>query len=174
MKDTKNRNTIKIFRYESPFGPLTLGSLDDKLCMCDWENGRHHEKTILRLKRMLEAKFEEGTSEVIGNAMRQLDEFFARERREFNVPLLFSGTEFQKRVWRELLEIPYGNTVSYGEMARRIGKPSSVRAVANATGANQISIFTPCHRVIGSDNSLTGYDGGLATKRMLLKLEGVI
>ena len=81
------------------------------------------------------------------------------------------GTAFQQRVWEGLLSIPYGKTVSYGEMARRIGMPTSVRAVANANGANAISIFIPCHRVIGSDGSLTGYGGGLPAKRFLLDLE---
>ena len=84
---------------------------------------------------------------------------------------MFVGTDFQKTVWNELLNIPYGHTVSYGEIARRIGMPKAVRAVANANGANSISIFAPCHRVIGSDNSLTGYGGGINAKRMLLELE---
>ena len=90
------------------------------------------------------------------------------------MPLLFVGTDFQKKVWRELLNIPFGETISYKEMARRIGLPTAVRAVANANGANSVSIFAPCHRVIGSDNSLTGYGGGLAAKEKLLKLEGFL
>ncbi|WP_308760076.1 methylated-DNA--[protein]-cysteine S-methyltransferase, partial [uncultured Bacteroides sp.] len=127
-----------------------------------------------RLKRILRAEFEEGTSEVIEQALLQLDEFFAGKRREFDVPLLFVGTDFQKTVWNELLKIPFGKTISYGEMAQRIGLPKAVRAVANANGANSMSIFAPCHRVIGSDRSLTGYGGGLAAKQMLLELEGVL
>ncbi len=121
----------------------------------------------------MQADFEEGTSAVTEEAARQLDEYFARQRREFDVPLLLVGTDFQKTVWRELLKIPFGVTFSYGDMARRIGKPGAVRAVANANGANSISVFVPCHRVIGSDNSLTGYGGGLDAKRMLLELECV-
>ena len=128
----------------------------------------------LALKRILRAEFEEGTSEVIEQALLQLDEFFAGKRREFDVPLLFVGTDFQKTVWNELLKIPFGKTISYGEMAQRIGLPKAVRAVANANGANSMSIFAPCHRVIGSDRSLTGYGGGLAAKQMLLELEGVL
>ena len=123
---------------------------------------------------MLRAEFEEATSEVIEEARRQLDEYFAGQRREFTVPLLFTGTDFQKSVWEELLNIPYGAAISYGEMARRIGKPRSVRALANANGANSISIFAPCHRVIGSDGTLTGYGGGLDAKRFLLELERTI
>ena len=88
--------------------------------------------------------------------------------------MLFVGTDFQKKVWNFLLSIPFGKTISYGEMARQIGLPKAVRAVANANGANSISVFAPCHRVIGSDSSLTGYGGGLDAKRLLLELEGVL
>ena len=169
----KEKNIIVIKRYDSPCGALVLGSLEGKLCLCDWQVEKHRAYVDRRLKRVLEAGFKEGTSVVIEKAARQLDEFFVGKRREFDVPLLFAGTDFQKTVWNELLKIPFGQTVSYGEMARRIGMPKAVRAVANANGANAISIFAPCHRVIGSDRSLTGYGGGLATKQRLLELEGI-
>lgn len=165
---------IKTKRYESPCGILLLGSYEDKLCLCDWQKEKHHDYVSRRLKRFLQTDFEEGTSEVIEKAVRQLDDFFAGKRKEFDVPLLFVGTDFQKTVWNELLKIPFGTTVSYGEMARRIGMPKAVRAVANANGANAISILAPCHRIIGSDHSLTGYGGGLDVKRTLLELEGVL
>lgn len=170
----KEKNVIKTKRYESPCGVLLLGSFGDKLCLCDWQVEKHRSHVDKRLKRILRAEFEEGTSEVIEQAVLQLDEFFEGKRREFNVPLLFVGTDFQKTVWNELLKIPFGKTISYGEMAQRIGLPKAVRAVANANGANSMSIFAPCHRVIGSDRSLTGYGGGLAAKQMLLELEGVL
>ncbi len=166
-----NKNIIKTRRYESPCGTLLLGSFDGKLCLCDWQVEKHRDHVDRRLKRVLRAEFEEGTSVVIEETVRQLDEYFTGKRKEFDVPLLFVGTDFQKKVWNELLNIPYGQTISYGEMARRIGMPKSVRAVANANGANAISIFAPCHRVIGRDGSLTGYGGGLAAKKMLLELE---
>lgn len=170
----KEKNIITIKRYESPCGILILGSYGDKLCLCDWQMESHRNHVDRRLKRQLDAEFEVGTSAVIENAVKELDEFFAGKRREFDVPLLFVGTDFQKTVWNELLKIPYGKTVSYGEMARRIGNPRAVRALANANGANSISIFAPCHRVIGSDNSLTGYGGGLEAKRKLLTLESAL
>ncbi len=165
---------IKTKRYESPCGILLLGSYEDKLCLCDWQTENHHDYVSRRLKRILQTDFEEGTSEVIERTVCQLDDFFAGKRKEFDVPLLFVGTDFQKTVWNELLKIPFGTTVSYGEMARRIGMPKAVRAVANANGANAISILAPCHRVIGSDHSLTGYGGGLDVKRALLELEGIL
>ena len=88
-----------------------------------------------------------------------------------HIPLLFTGTAFQEKVWRQLLEIPYGQAISYGEMAKRLGIPRSVRAVANANGANALCIFAPCHRVVGSNGSLAGFGGGLEAKRFLLALE---
>ena len=103
----------------------------------------------------------------------QMEEYFHGVRKSFDVPYLLRGTVFQKEVWSELLKIPYGETVSYGCIARRIGMPKAVRAVANANGANPLSVFVPCHRVIGSDRSLTGYGGGIEVKRRLLELEGV-
>lgn len=170
----QNKNTILIRRYNSPCGVLMLGSFDDKLCLCDWQVEKHRNPVDRRLKNILRAEFAEGASEVVEHAVKQLDEFFAKQRTEFSIPLLFVGTDFQKTVWNELLKIPYGKTISYGEMARRIGMPKSVRAVANANGANSISIFAPCHRVIGSNGSLTGYGGGLDVKRSLLELEDAL
>ena len=105
---------------------------------------------------------------------RQLEEYFAGRRRQFDLPLDLHGTEFQKRCWQELLKIPYGETRSYADVARAIGNPSAVRAVGLANGQNPIAIIVPCHRVIGSDGSLTGYGGGLETKRKLLELEGAL
>jgi methylated-DNA-[protein]-cysteine S-methyltransferase len=103
----------------------------------------------------------------------QLEEYFAGERKEFTMPLAPSGTPFQLAVWTQLTKIPYGSTVSYGDIARALGKrPVASRAVGLANGANPISIIVPCHRVIGSDGSLTGYGGGLERKELLLRLEG--
>ena len=111
---------------------------------------------------------------VLADAIIQLEEYFAGERREFSLPLQPIGTPFQKIVWSALRSIPYGATISYGELARRIGQPSAARAVGAANGANPLPIIVPCHRVIGADRSLTGFGGGLETKRFLLALEGGI
>lgn len=102
---------------------------------------------------------------------KQLVEYFKGERREFDIPLDLIGTEFQKKVWLSLPRVPYGHTISYGEQAKMIGRPTAVRAVANANGKNRVSIILPCHRVIGSDGSLTGYGSGLWRKEKLLELE---
>jgi methylated-DNA-[protein]-cysteine S-methyltransferase len=105
-------------------------------------------------------------------AIRELEEYFARKRRSFGVRLAPEGTAFQLEVWQGLLAIPYGETLSYAALAARIGRPDAVRAVGLANGANPLPILVPCHRVIGSDGSLTGFGGGLAVKRALLELEG--
>jgi len=106
------------------------------------------------------------------NVFKQLKEHFGRQRKEFDLPLEIVGTEFQKKVWNELIKIPYGETISYGELANRMGDKNLMRAVASANGANPIPIIIPCHRVIGANGSLTGYGGGLDVKQKLLELEG--
>lgn len=171
MENKKKFNIIRTQRYHSPCGDLILGSFGDKLCLCDWTIEKLRIAVDKRILQNLQACYEEKTSDTIEKAVRQLDEYFNRERTTFDIPLLFIGTEFQKNVWYKLMEIPYGKTISYGELAKLLGVPKAVRAVANANGANAISIFAPCHRVIGSDHSLTGYGGGLAAKRLLLDLE---
>jgi methylated-DNA-[protein]-cysteine S-methyltransferase len=108
----------------------------------------------------------------VTNVFIQLKEYFSRRRIEFELPFELLGTEFQKKVWNELKKIPYGETISYGELANRMGDKNLMRAVAAANGANPIPIIIPCHRVIGADGSLTGYDGGLDVKQKLLELEG--
>jgi methylated-DNA-[protein]-cysteine S-methyltransferase len=113
--------------------------------------------------------------DVLVEASRQLDAYFAGERTTFDLPLAPAGTAFQRSVWHELTRIPYGQTISYGELARRIANPAASRAVGLANGRNPIAVIVPCHRVIGADGSLTGFGGGLDRKRTLLSLEqGVV
>ena len=164
-------NFIVIKHFDSSCGEMILGSFDGKLCLCDWADGRRRALVDQRLQKCLKAEYVEGTSDVIEMAVQQLNEYFLHQRREFDIPLLFVGTDFQKKVWNELLKIPYGMAISYGELAKRIGMPNAVRAVANANAVNALSIIVPCHRIIGSDGSLTGYGGGLERKRFLLDLE---
>lgn len=106
--------------------------------------------------------------------IKQIDEYFQGKRKKFELKLNLQGTDFQKKVWKELLKIPFGKTISYGEVAKRIKNPKAVRAVGQAVGKNPISIVVPCHRVIGSDGSLTGYASGLHRKKWLLKHEGIL
>lgn len=159
-------------RYHSPAGELILGSLNDKLCLCDWATDIQHRQQIDRaLLRNTGAKYVSAMTGVIQCATAQLDEYFAGARKAFDIPLAIIGTGFQRAVRQELLNIPYGTTITYADLAQRIGSPKAIRAVAAANASNPLSIFLPCHRVIGSNNSLIGYGGGLAAKEFLIKME---
>lgn len=162
---------ILLRRYASPCGELLLGGYGGRLCLCDWAASRRSGRNLARLRRMLGAGCEEGASEATSRAIVELDEYFSGVRRVFSVPLLPVGTDFQLEVWRGLLSIPYGQTLTYGQQAKALGRAAAVRAVAAANGANALSIFIPCHRVVGADGSLTGYAGGVKAKRFLLGLE---
>lgn len=147
---------------ESPAGPLAL-------------EGDGEQVTHLHLPNTGAAATGSTAGRVppaLREAARQLDEYFARRRTEFSLPLAPAGTEFQRSVWLALPHIPYGQVVSYAELARRVGRPTAYRAVGQANGANPLAIFLPCHRVVASGGAIGGYGGGLDLKRWLLDLEG--
>lgn len=162
---------VNTLLYNSPCGELLLGSVEDKLCLCDWTNSSRAASNRRRVARLLSADFVVGGSDVLSQTATQLDEYFAGERREFDVPLRLVGSEFQQRVWNALLTVPYGERYTYLYIAHRASKPKAARAVAQAIGTNAVSILVPCHRIIGSDGSLTGYAGGVEAKQWLLDLE---
>lgn len=166
-----NFDYIHIQYYESMLGEMILGSFHDKICLCDWTNSKHRNRNDARICKALNAEYQERSSAILEKAKAELDEYFHHKRTTFDIPLLFTGTAFQNNVWHALLEIPYGKTISYREQASRLEIPTKVRAVANANGKNPISIFVPCHRVIGSNGKLSGYAGGIDTKQTLLQLE---
>jgi methylated-DNA-[protein]-cysteine S-methyltransferase len=159
--------------YQSPYGELVLGEYKGQLCLCDWKYRKLRDQIDTRIRTGLQAEFELEETDVLNQTKLQLDEYFAKERLTFDMPLLFVGSDFQKTVWDKLLTIPFGKTTSYIELSRALGDEKAIRAVATANGANAISIIVPCHRVIGSDGSLTGYAGGLNAKQKLLQLEGM-
>ncbi len=164
-------NILSTLTYDNPCGRLLLGEIRGRLCLCDWVSRNRHDALVGRIARRFHAGVIVGTTPTISCATGQLDEYFSGERSEFDIELLMAGTDFQLKVWEALKQIPYGTTHSYGLLSRAIGRPTSIRAVANAVGANPLSIFVPCHRIIGADGSLTGYAGGLEAKRTLLALE---
>lgn len=149
----------------SPVGALTLVASNDGLAAILWENDRPGR---VRLNIVGEAP----SHPVLLETERQLKDYFSGRRKAFELTLDFAGTEFQKKVWRALLTIPFGETRSYAQIARQIGAPKAVRAVGAANGRNPISIIAPCHRVIGSSGELTGFAGGLEAKARMLRLEG--
>jgi len=124
-----------------------------------------------RVKKGLDAEFIERDDEILWKTRKQVDEYLAGNRKEFDIPLLLVGTAFQRTVWNELIRVPYGATATYLQIARAIGNEKAVRAVGQASRANPIPIIVPCHRIIGSDGELVGYGGGLSVKKRLLKLE---
>lgn len=130
------------------------------------------EITFVKEKDNIEDETAENT--LIKQCKKQLDDYFKGKLKQFNIKYEYSGTPFQEKVWKELLNIEYGTTISYKELAKRIGSPKSVRAVANAVGKNKIGIIIPCHRIIGSNGTLTGYAGGLENKKYLLEIENSI
>jgi methylated-DNA-[protein]-cysteine S-methyltransferase len=164
------RRTEKTYVFKtirSPVGVLTLIASGDGLAAILWENDRPG-------RVRLDVVAVDAKHPVLVETERQLGEYFAGRRKTFDLTLDFTGTAFQKKVWRALLTIPFGETRSYAQIAKQIGHPKAVRAVGAANGRNPISIVTPCHRVIGSSGKLTGFAGGLATKERLLRLEGAI
>ena len=152
-------------KMPSPVGELTLIASETGLVAVLWETD---DPARVRLGEVQD----QADHPVLVRTAAQLDEYFAGERRAFDLPLDFRGTDFQKSVWAQLLTIPFGETRSYGEIAVALGNPTASRAVGAANGRNPISIIAPCHRVVGASGSLTGFAGGLETKAFLLKLEG--
>lgn len=160
--------------FETPVGELILASFHNRLCLCDWRYRQMRTTIDKRIQDGLGAKYIEGDSETIEIAKKQLSEYFRNERTSFDIPLLFVGTSFQEGVWNALKEIKYGTTKTYAQLSEQLNNPLAIRAVAAANGANALSIFVPCHRIIGTDGKLVGYAGGLAAKKKLLMLEGYL
>lgn len=161
------RQTPTVVHYTtvaSPVGSLTLFATETALTGLSWENEA-------RATRLGAVRAPTGHP-VLKMAAQQLSEYFAGRRTDFDIPLSAQGTQFQRKAWQQLRKIPYGKQISYGEQAKRIGKPKAVRAVGGANSKNPIGIIIPCHRVIGANGNLTGFAGGIDIKRRLLILEG--
>lgn len=157
--------TVYCRRIDSPIGPLMLAADDAGLRHIEFRDNRHPANR---------ADWHGGDSEILQASEAQLADYFAGTRRDFDLPLAPQGTAFQLQVWHELARIPFGATISYAQLAQRIGKPEAVRAVGAANGRNPLPIVLPCHRVIGADGALVGFGGGLPTKQFLLRLEGAL
>ncbi len=164
-------NQINIHYYKTKIGELILGSFEKKLCLLDFRYRRMRTTVDNRIKTGLKVEFTEQDGEILEETRSQIDEYLDGERKEFDIPLLMVGTDFQKSVWNALMKVPYGATSTYLQLAKDINNEKAVRAVASANGANSIGLIIPCHRIIGSDGELVGYGGGLPVKKRLLKLE---
>jgi methylated-DNA-[protein]-cysteine S-methyltransferase len=158
--------TIHTCFVDSPVGRLFVAASDAGLHAIEFPDNRHPVRR--------DHDWRAGDHALLCAARRQLHEYFDGRRRAFELPLAPRGTEFQRSVWQALARIPYGETVSYAQLATRVGRPSATRAVGAANGRNPLPIVLPCHRVIGANGALTGFGGGLPTKQFLLKLEGAL
>lgn len=170
-KNSKEKQVIDFTRIETDLGTMVACATDKGVCLLEFSDRKGLETELKQLAKYHNANIVQGQNEYFKQLKEELDAYFDGRLKEFKVPLDISGTDFQKQVWQALVEIPYGTTSSYLRQAEVLGKPSSVRAVANANGMNKIAIIIPCHRVVGSDGSLTGYAGGLWCKRKLIDLE---
>ena len=151
-------------KMNSPIGDITLVADTDNLCAIYWPNQKPDTRKFTELEN-------DDNNRVLRSAALQLSSYFIGRTKDFDIPLRPVGTDFQERVWKALRSIKYGKTVSYADIAKKIGNPKAVRAVGSAIGKNPLSIIVPCHRVVGSNGKLTGFAGGLKTKEFLLNLE---
>lgn len=167
----KQGQIITINRIPTRLGPMMIGVTDEGLCLLEFTDRKMLETQLTSLKKRMKSEMITGRHSMIDQVSKQLDEYFEGKRKDFNVPLVVPGTEFQQKVWNALTLIPYGVTRSYKQQADVVGDVKAVRAVARANGENRISIIIPCHRIIGSDGSIVGYGGGIHRKQWLLKHE---
>jgi AraC family transcriptional regulator of adaptative response/methylated-DNA-[protein]-cysteine methyltransferase len=164
---------IRLAWIESSLGPLVAAAVDAGICLLEFTDRRLLEDQARVLRERLALPALPASHPHLERLKVELEEYFAGKRRRFDLPIHEPGTPFQERVWSALREIPFGETRSYGELAKSLGEPAAVRAVAQANGRNRIAILVPCHRVIGADGGLGGYGGGVWRKKRLLEIEGV-
>lgn len=150
---------------------MMVGVIDDKVCILEFTDRKALKPEIKALEAVLKARMMPGTHPLFKSVEKQMKEYFEGKRKTFDFALLRTGTEFEKAIWKQLDEIPYGETWTYLQVAQAAGRPRAVRAAACAIGSNKICIIIPCHRVVGSNGTLTGYSAGLARKKRLLDLE---
>jgi len=163
--------TVVLRQITTPIGPMTLGATTEALVLADFSERPMMPAQLAAVRRRI-GPMVIGDAPLLDRAERQLREYFAGARRGFDVPLDAPGSAFQERVWAELSRIPYGETIAYRELARRVDAPQAPRAVGRANGSNRLAVIVPCHRVIAAGGGLGGYGGGLPAKRFLLELEG--
>jgi AraC family transcriptional regulator of adaptative response/methylated-DNA-[protein]-cysteine methyltransferase len=170
-RSRENGDRVVITMLETPLGPVLAGATDQGINLLEYTDRRMLEHNLQAMRGRFGCAIVPGQHSLLERLREELNEYFQGMRREFTLPLASRGTPFQDKVWQELRRIPYGQTISYDELARRVGQRTAQRAVARANGMNYVAILIPCHRVIGKDGSLTGYGGGLWRKRLLLELE---
>jgi len=171
--DTQNNsaNIITMTEFSSPLGPMIAGATTQGVCLLEFNNRIRLEEEFTELKRLLDAEMVPGRNAHLDQLETELKEYFDGTRKEFSVPLHIPGNEFAQSVWNTLQEIPYGKTCTYKEQSEKMNNPKAIRAIASTNGRNRLAIIVPCHRVIGSNGSLTGYAGGIDKKKWLIQFE---
>ena len=167
----EERDVIVVKRLLTPLGPMLAGATTEGICLLEFADRRMLETQISRLRKYFKLPLMPGTNNLLDELAKELQDYFEGNLRTFKVPLQHPGTDFQKTVWKELREVPYGSTISYLTLARKIGRIKAVRAVANANGDNRMALLIPCHRIIGADGQLRGYGGGVWRKEWLIRHE---
>lgn len=165
------RDVVKLDWIDTPVGPMLAGASNDAVVLLEFSDRDILAEQLEHVRRQLAAPLMVGSNRWLKALRQQLGEYFAGQRRNFELPLSYPGTDFQQRVWAQLLQIPYGETWSYLDMAIKLGDTKATRAVGTANGMNRIAIVIPCHRVINANGKLGGYGGGLWRKQLLLDLE---
>lgn len=173
-KNSKMEKIVDLKRIETPLGTMIACANENGICMLEFSDRKALPTELKEISKHFDANIVQGENPHFKTLEKELEEYFEGKRKDFTVPLSPVGTDFQKKVWEILRTIPYGTTRTYQQQADILGNPKAVRAVANANGLNKISIFIPCHRVIGSNGTLTGYGGGIWRKQKLLELEKAI
>jgi AraC family transcriptional regulator of adaptative response/methylated-DNA-[protein]-cysteine methyltransferase len=168
-----NRNCVFVAWLPSPLGTLVAGATDEGVCLLEFSEQQRLEAQFEVVRKLFRLPVVPGTNGHLERLQEQLGGYFAGELRSFSVPLVYPGTPFQRRVWEQLLLVPYGETRSYQELASAVGNPAAVRAVGRANGMNRVAILIPCHRIVNKNDDLGGYGGGLRRKQYLLNLEQV-
>jgi AraC family transcriptional regulator, regulatory protein of adaptative response / methylated-DNA-[protein]-cysteine methyltransferase len=167
----ESSDCVRLTWIETPLGPMVAGATSEGICLLEFSDRRMLEAQFDRIRRRFAIPMVPGESDLLQQLRTELSEYFAGTRRDFTLPLVYPGTEFEQRVWTQLLAIPYSETRSYQDLAHTLGQPGASRAVGRANGMNRIAILIPCHRVVNHNGELGGYGGGLWRKRILLDLE---
>ena len=167
----RDGDCLRVALLDTPLGPMLAAVSNDAVCQLEFADRRGLERSYAEMRRRFSLPVLPGENAVMKQLRAELREYFRGERRSFTVPAALRGTAFQQRTWQELQRIPWGKTASYETVAKRLGAPSAVRAVARANGTNRLYLLVPCHRVIAKDGTLSGYGGGVWRKRLLLELE---
>jgi len=165
---------IKITTIPTPLGDMIAGAVDEGICLLEFHDRRMLPTQKERLMKHFEGELVESDHPHFGILEQELNEYFDKKRKAFNVPITYPGSPFQIKTWNSLLQIPYGSTRTYAQQSEILGDKKAIRAMAKANGDNRIAIIIPCHRVIGSDGSMVGYGGKVWRKKALLELEGAI